>query len=87
MIGILIIAHGNLGESLIDCVSHVLSKTPPQLKSLAVGTNQDIQRVQFDIDVKKSAKALNVDSFKCVHCCFPYAANVCTVLQLEQTEL
>jgi PTS system ascorbate-specific IIA component len=41
MIGILIIAHGNLGESLIDCVSHVLSKTPPQLKSLAVGTNQD----------------------------------------------
>ena len=41
MIGILIIAHGNLGESLISCVSHVLGKTPPQLKSLAVGTHDD----------------------------------------------
>lgn len=41
MIGILIIAHGNLGESLIGCASHVLGKTPPQLKSLEVGTDQD----------------------------------------------
>ncbi|MGQ0442906.1 MAG: PTS sugar transporter subunit IIA, partial [Methylophilaceae bacterium] len=41
MIGILIIAHGNLGESLIDCVSHVLGKRPPQLQSLAVGTHDD----------------------------------------------
>ena len=41
MIGILIIAHGSLGESLIGCVTHVLGKTPPQLKSLAVGTHQD----------------------------------------------
>ena len=41
MIGILIIAHGNLGESLIGCASHVLGKPPPQLKSLSVGTDQD----------------------------------------------
>ena len=41
MIGVLIIAHGNLGESLIGCVSHVLGKHPPQVKSLAVGSNDD----------------------------------------------
>jgi mannose PTS system EIIA component len=41
MIGILIIAHGSLGESLISCASHVLGKTPPQLACFAVGTNDD----------------------------------------------
>lgn len=41
MIGILIIAHGNMGESLIHCVTHVLGKNPPQLNYLAVGTNDD----------------------------------------------
>jgi mannose PTS system EIIA component len=41
MIGILIIAHGSLGESLVGCVSHVLGKVPPQLKCLNVGTHQD----------------------------------------------
>ncbi len=41
MIGILIIAHGSLGESLIHCVSHVLGKQPPQVAHFAVGTNDD----------------------------------------------
>ena len=41
MIGILIIAHGGLGESLIHCVTHVLGKQPPQLAHFAVGTNDD----------------------------------------------
>jgi PTS system ascorbate-specific IIA component len=41
MIGILIIAHGSLGESLISCASHVLGKTPPQLACFAVDTNDD----------------------------------------------
>ena len=41
MIGILIIAHGSLGESLIGCVSHVLGKEPMQVKSLAVGSSDD----------------------------------------------
>ena len=41
MIGILIIAHGSLGESLIHCVTHVLGKLPPQLAHFAVGTNDD----------------------------------------------
>jgi len=41
MIGLLIIAHGNLGESLIHCASHVLGKRPPQLEALEVATNDD----------------------------------------------
>ncbi len=41
MIGILIIAHGNLGESLIYCVSHVLGKNLPQLQYFSVGTDDD----------------------------------------------
>lgn len=40
MIGILIITHGTLGESLIHCASHVLNKRPPRLKQLGV-TAQD----------------------------------------------
>lgn len=41
MIGILIIAHGTLGESLIHCASHVMGKRPPALQQLNVGTNDD----------------------------------------------
>ena len=36
MIGILIIAHGTLGESLIHCASHMLGARPPQLRQLGV---------------------------------------------------
>lgn len=41
MIGILIIAHGTLGESLIHCASHVMGTKPASLKQLAVGKNDD----------------------------------------------
>ncbi|MES2499690.1 MAG: PTS fructose transporter subunit IIA [Pseudomonadota bacterium] len=41
MIGILIIAHGNLGASLISCANHVLGKQPLQLRALEVATNDD----------------------------------------------
>lgn len=41
MIGILIIAHGGLGESLMHCVNHVVGKTPPQFMYLAVGKDDD----------------------------------------------
>jgi mannose PTS system EIIA component len=34
MIALLIIAHGNLGESLIQCASHVLGERPAALESL-----------------------------------------------------
>jgi PTS system mannose-specific IIA component len=41
MVGILIIAHGTLGESLIHCASHVLNKRPPRLRQLGVTAQDD----------------------------------------------
>lgn len=41
MIGLLIIAHGNLGESLIECANHVMNKQTPQLASLQVNNSDD----------------------------------------------
>lgn len=41
MIGILIIAHGTLGESLIHCASHVLNKRSPRLRQLGVTAQDD----------------------------------------------
>ncbi len=36
MIGILLVAHNGLGDSLVDCVRHVLGSTPPNLRVLSV---------------------------------------------------
>jgi PTS system ascorbate-specific IIA component len=41
MIGILILTHGTLGESLIHCASHVLNKRPPRLRQLGVTAQDD----------------------------------------------
>ncbi|HSC95553.1 MAG TPA: PTS fructose transporter subunit IIA [Burkholderiales bacterium] len=41
MIGILIISHGTLGESLIHCASHVLNKRPPRLRQLSITAQDD----------------------------------------------
>jgi mannose PTS system EIIA component len=41
MIGILLITHGSLGESLIQCACHVLNRRPPQLLQLGVSGQDD----------------------------------------------
>jgi mannose PTS system EIIA component len=41
MIGILIIGHGTLGESLIHCASHVLNKRPTRVRQLGVTAQDD----------------------------------------------
>ena len=41
MIGIFIITHDGLGESLIQCASHMLSARPEQLVALSVKSNDD----------------------------------------------
>lgn len=41
MIGILIIAHGGLGESLKECAKHVIGNEPRQLAFLAVNIDDD----------------------------------------------
>jgi len=41
MIGILIIAHGSLGESLIHCASHVFGGHPPHLAHMDVALHDE----------------------------------------------
>src|SRR3989338_11468625 len=41
MIGILIIAHGSLGESLMNCAKHVIGNTPKQVAFIGVNTQDD----------------------------------------------
>jgi mannose PTS system EIIA component len=43
MVGILIIAHGALGESLIHCASHVMGGRPPQLMHMGISIHDDPQ--------------------------------------------
>ena len=44
MVGILIVAHGTLGESLIHCASHVLGSRPLQLMQIGVTIHDDPQQ-------------------------------------------
>jgi PTS system mannose-specific IIA component len=45
MVGILIIAHGTLGESLIHSATHVMCGRPAQLTHIGVGMQDDPQAV------------------------------------------
>jgi PTS system ascorbate-specific IIA component len=45
MVGILIVAHGTLGESLIHCVSNVMGSRPPQLMQIGVTVHDDPQAI------------------------------------------
>ena len=44
MTGILVVAHNALGESLVDCVKHVLAEVPHNLKVLSVYAGDDPQQ-------------------------------------------
>jgi PTS system ascorbate-specific IIA component len=43
MIGVLLVAHNGLGNSLVDCVRHVMGSVPPNLKVLSVLGEDDPQ--------------------------------------------
>jgi mannose PTS system EIIA component len=45
MVGILIITHGTLGESLIHSASHVMGGRPAQLMQIGVGMHDDPQSI------------------------------------------
>ena len=44
MIGILLITHNGLGDSLLDCVKHVMGGVPSNLKSMAVLADDSAQQ-------------------------------------------
>ncbi|MBN9124647.1 MAG: PTS fructose transporter subunit IIA [Nitrosospira sp.] len=41
MIGMLIIAHGDLGNSFVQCASHIMGNQPPQLTHLRINAGDD----------------------------------------------
>jgi len=41
MIGVLIVSHGALGESMIHAASHVLGKRPPRVRQVGVTVHDD----------------------------------------------
>ena len=41
MIGLFLITHGSLGESLVQCACHVMNKRPPQIVQLGVSGQDD----------------------------------------------
>ncbi|MBI3902132.1 MAG: PTS fructose transporter subunit IIA [Nitrosomonadales bacterium] len=43
MIGILLITHNGLGDSLADCIKHVMGSVPDNLKTLSVLASDDPQ--------------------------------------------
>ncbi len=43
MVGILLVTHNGLGNSLVDCVKHVLGELPANLKVLSVLAEEDPQ--------------------------------------------
>ena len=44
MVGILLVTHNGLGDSLLDCVRHVTGRVPDHLRSLSVMADEDTQR-------------------------------------------
>jgi len=48
MIGILLITHGTLGESLIQCACHVVNKRPVRIAQIGVAAQDDPQDVLLE---------------------------------------
>ena len=44
MVGILLVTHNGLGDSLVDCIKHVLSEAPHNLESLSVLAGDDTRK-------------------------------------------
>lgn len=44
MAGILVVAHNELGESLVDCVKHILGAVPNNVRVLSVRAHDDPQQ-------------------------------------------
>ena len=57
MVGILIVAHGSLGESLIQCATHVMGGRPPHLAQIGVSIHDEPQKLLAE--GRRMAKSLD----------------------------
>jgi mannose PTS system EIIA component len=46
--GILLVTHNGLGDSLVNCVQHVMGTVPSSLMVLAIQANDDLQRKEAE---------------------------------------
>ena len=53
MVGILLVTHNGLGDSLLDCVRHVTGSVPAHLMSLSVMADDDPQKIRHVIRCAK----------------------------------
>jgi len=87
MIPLLIVAHGNLGDSLIQCASHVLGQRPEQLESLDLSSSGDpgemLEQARTQIARLDQGKGLLIltDVYGATPC-----NTVCKLIQHEQVE-
>lgn len=44
MIGILLVTHDGLGDSLVECARHVMGDVPPNLKMMSVRAGDDLNK-------------------------------------------
>jgi len=87
MIPLLIVAHGNLGDSLIQCASHVLGQRPEQLESLDLSSSDEpgemLERARAQIARLDRGKGLLIltDVYGATPC-----NTVCKLIQHEHVE-
>jgi PTS system ascorbate-specific IIA component len=48
VIGILLVTHNGLGDSLVDCVRHVMGSVPPNIRVLSVLADDDPQHKEHE---------------------------------------
>ncbi len=87
MIPLLIVAHGNLGDSLIQCASYVLGQRPEQLESLDLSACEDpgemLERARAQIARLDQGEGVLIltDVYGATPC-----NTVCRLIQHEQVE-
>ncbi|MBU1664126.1 MAG: PTS fructose transporter subunit IIA [Gammaproteobacteria bacterium] len=87
MIPLLIVAHGNLGDSLIQCASHVLGQRPEQLESLDLSSSDEpgemLERARAQIARLDRGKGVLIltDVYGATPC-----NTVCKLIQHEHVE-
>ena len=52
MIGILLVTHGEIGQSLINCAAHIRDSTPKSVESLSIKSNNDLSKYTYIISQK-----------------------------------
>ena len=52
MIGILLVTHGNIGKSLLNCATHILDSSPSSVDCLPINSNKNLENYSNIISKK-----------------------------------